>query len=497
MNYRYIFNTLSLILKYIAVVMLIPCICAFIYKETNAYQPFIYASSLAYLLSLFLKGKEKSGEEFNNINKSETLVLVLLAWISFALLSATTFIHFGLSPIDALFESVSGVTATGATILTDFSVYPKAMFFWRSFSQWLGGMGILVLFIAVLPQFAIAGRQMFSAEFPGASSTDTKLTPRIRQTAAALWLIYFILTILEICALKYCGMPIFDAICNSCSTLSGGGLSPAQNSIMDYAQPKIFWVIAFFMFLSGMNFALQYKVYIKRNFLVLFKDDEFKLYLGVVIFFTLSITVTLTTHGIYELKEAFEAAFFQVVSIITTTGFATVDYNEWNLRAKLLLFLLMFSGASIGSASGGLKLLRVIFIFKYLKRQISKIYHPNGVYPIKINRTIINEDIVKQMISFAMFYYFIFVISAVLLVFIEQDAIIGLTSAIASLGNVGPAFGELGPMGSFAGLTIISKLICISNMMIGRLELIPFLALLHPDFWIFRKRNNLHKNKKI
>ena len=219
--------------------------------------------------------------------------------------------------------------------------------------------------------------------------------------------------------------------------------------------------------------------------------------MGVVIFFTLSIAVTLTTHGIYELKEAFEAAFFQVVSIITTTGFASVDYNEWNLRAKLLLFLLVFSGASIGSASGGLKLLRVIFIFKYLKRQISKIYHPNGVYPIKINRTIVNEDVVKQMISFAIFYYFIFVISAVLLVFIEQDAIIGLTSAIASLGNVGPAFGELGPMGSFAGLTIISKLICISNMMIGRLELIPFLALLHPDFWIFRKRNNLHKNKNI
>lgn len=497
MNYRYISNTLSLILKYIAVVMLIPCICAFIYKETNAYQPFVYASSFAYLLSLILKGKEKSGEEFNNINKSETLVLVLLAWMSFALLSATTFLHFGLSPIDALFESVSGVTATGATILTDFSVYPKTMFFWRSFSQWLGGMGILVLFIAVLPQFAIAGRQMFSAEFPGASSTDTKLTPRIRQTAAALWLIYFILTILEIVALVYCGMPVFDAICNSCSTLSGGGFSPAQNSIMDYAQHKVFYVIAFFMFLSGMNFALQYKLYVKHHLLSLFKDDEFKLYLGVAAFFTVSIAVTLTTHDIYGLKESFEAAFFQVLSILTTTGFASVDYNEWNLRAKVLLFLLMFSGASIGSASGGLKLLRVIFIFKYLKRQISKIYHPNGVYPIKINKTIVNEDVVKQMISFVIFYYSIFAISAVLLVFIEQNTVVGLTSAIATLGNVGPAFGELGPLGNFSGLTVVSKFICILNMMIGRLELIPFLALLHPDFWIFRKRNNLHKNKNI
>lgn len=497
MNYRYIFNTLSLILKYISVVMLVPCICAFIYKEGNAYQPFVYASSLSYILSLFLKGNQKSGEEFNNINKSETLALVLLAWLSFALLSGMTFLYFGLNPIDALFEGVSGVTTTGATVLTDFSIYPKTMFFWRSFSQWLGGMGILVLFIAILPQFAIAGRQMFFAESPGASSTESKLTPRIRQTAVALWGIYFVLTLLEICALIYCGMPVFDAVCNSLSTLSGGGLSPAQNSIMDYAQPKLFWVIALFMFLSGMNFALQYKVYVKRNFLALFKDDEFKLYVGIVLFFTLCIAVTLTTHNIYGLRKSFESAFFQVVSIITTTGFASVDYNEWNLRAKLLLFLLMFCGASIGSASGGLKLLRVVFIFKYLKRQISKIYHPNGVYPIKINRVIIHEDVVKQMISFVMFYYAIFAVSAVVLVFIEQNAVIGLTSAIATLGNVGPAFGELGPMGSFANLSIYSKLICIFNMLIGRLELIPFLALLHPDFWIFRKRNNLHKIKNI
>ena len=497
MNYRYIFNTLSLILRYIAVVMLVPCICAFVYKEVNAYQPFVYASSLSYILSLFLKGNQKSGEEFNNINKSETLALVLLTWIFFALLSGMVFLFFGLSPIDSLFEGVSGVTTTGATILTDFSVYPKTMFFWRSFSQWLGGMGILVLFIAILPQFAIAGRQMFFAESPGASSTESKLTPRIRQTAAALWGIYFVLTILEIGTLIYFGMPVFDAVCNSLSTLSGGGFSPAQNSIMDYAQPKIFWVIAFFMFLAGMNFALQYKVYVKRNFLALFKDDEFKLYFGVVMFFTVCMAVTLTTHNIYGISKAFESAFFQVVSIITTTGFASVDYNEWNLRAKLLLFLLMFCGASIGSASGGLKLLRVVFIFKYLKRQISKIYHPSGVYPIKINRVIIHEDVVKQMISFVIFYYTIFAVSAVILVFIEQNAVIGLTSAIATLGNVGPAFGELGPMGSFANLSVFSKLICIFNMLIGRLELIPFLALLHPDFWIFKKRNNLHKIKNI
>ena len=495
MNFSYVFNTVSLILKYIAVVMLVPCICGLVYKEYSSCEPFIYASSLAYLLGILLKGNQKSGEEVNNINKSETLAITLLVWLLFALLASIPFLFFGLSPIDALFEAVSGVTTTGATILTDFSQYPKAMFFWRSFSQWLGGMGILVLFIAILPKFAIAGRQMFYAESPGASSTESKLTPRIRQTAGALWGIYFVLTILEMIILTKVGMPVFDSICNSFSSLAGGGFSPAQNSIMDYGQAKFFWVIAIFMFLSGMNFALQYKLYIKRNFQALIKDDEFKLYCFIVLFFTLSIAITLTTHNIYEIKKAFEAAFFQVVSIISTTGFASVDYNEWNLRAKLLLFLLMFCGASIGSASGGLKLLRIVFIFKYLKRQISKIFHPNGVYPIKINKVIVSEDIVKQMISFVIFYYTIFVTTAVLLVFIEQDVVIGLTSAIATLGNVGPAFGQLGPMGSYADLNTVSKLICMFNMLIGRLELIPFLALLHPDFWSFRKINNLHKTK--
>lgn len=493
MNFQAIFNTISLILKYISFVMLAPCICAVFVKEYESVFPFAAVAVLSYILYRILKNGE-DGNEFNNINRSEALAAVLFAWIILSVISAIPFLYYGLHPINALFEAVSGVTTTGATVLTDFSIYPKTMFFWRSFSQWLGGMGILVLFIAILPSFAIAGRQMFFAESPGASSTESKLTPRIRQTAAALWGIYFILTVIEISVLIYMGMPVFDAVCNSLSCLSGGGFSPAAQSIMQYANPKFFWTIAVFMFLSGTNFSLQYKIYVKRNFKAILKDDEFKLYSGVVLLFTLLIAVTLTTHHIYDIKKAIEAAFFQVVSIITTTGFVTVDYNEWNIRAKLLLFILMFTGASIGSASGGVKLLRIVFIFKYLKRQISKIYHPNGVYPIKINKTVVSEDNVRQMVSFVIFYYTIFVITAGVMVYIEQNAVIGVSSAIASLGNVGPAFGIAGPMGNFSSLNDISKIIFIFNMIIGRLELIPFLALLHPDFWSIKKGNNLRKN---
>ncbi len=492
MNFKAIFNTISLILKYISFVMLAPCICAAAVKEYDSLFPFIMVSILSYVLYKILKDGEE-GSEFNNISRSEALAAVLFAWIMFSVISAIPFLYYGLHPIDALFEAVSGVTTTGATVLTDFSIYPKTMFFWRSFCQWLGGMGILVLFIAILPSFAIAGRQMFFAESPGASSTESKLTPRIRQTAAALWLIYFVLTVIETAVLIYMGMPVFDSVCNSLSCLSGGGFSPAANSIMQYAHPKFFWTIAIFMFLSGMNFSLQYKIYVKRNFKSIIKDDEFKLYLAVVLLFTILIAVTLTTHNIYDIKKSIESAFFQVVSIITTTGFVTVDYNEWNIRAKLLLFILMFTGASIGSASGGVKLLRIVFIIKYLKRQISKIHHPNGVYPIKINKTVVSEDNVRQMISFVIFYYTIFVITAVIMIYTEQNAEIGLSSAIASLGNVGPAFGTVGPLGNYSSMHIISKLIFIFNMLIGRLELIPFLALLHPDFWSLKKEKNLRK----
>ena len=495
MNFQAIFNTLSLILKYISFVMTAPCICAIAVKEYNSILPFGMVALLSFILHKILKNGEE-GNEFNNITRSEALAVALFAWIMLSIISAIPYLYYGLNIVDAIFEGVSGVTTTGATILKDFSLYPKTMFFWRSFSQWLGGMGILVLFIAILPSFAIAGRQMFFAESPGASSTESKLTPRIRQTAAALWGIYFVLTLIEIIILKYMGLDIFDAICNSLSCLSGGGFSPAQNSIMQYASPKIYWVIAFFMFLSGMNFALQYKIYIKRDFKAIFKDDEFKLYTGIILLFTLLIAVTLSTHHIYEIKKSIETAFFQVISIITTTGFATVDYNEWNIRAKILLFLLMFTGASIGSASGGVKLLRIVFIFKYLKRQISKIYHPNGVYPIKINKTIVSEDNVKQMISFVIFYYTIFAITAFIMVYIEQNITIGVSSAIASLGNVGPAFGIAGPMGNFSSIHNISKIIFIFNMLIGRLELIPFLAILHPDFWTLKKVKNLRKLKK-
>ncbi len=456
--------------------------------------PFIGSSVISFCLGILFRKKDSKTEEINNINKTEAFAIVLITWCLICLIGVIPYIYFGIKPIDALFESVSGITTTGATILKDFSIYPKVMFFWRSFSQWLGGLGIIVLFAAILPKFSIAGRQALLAEVPG--SNESKLTPRIRQTAAALWSIYLILTLIEISILIYFKMPVFDAVCTSLSTVSGGGFSPQGESLIAYGETKFVWLVAVFMFIAGINFALQYRIYVKRKIISIIKDEEFRVYCCVVLLFTIMISIILVTHHNYNVRESIRSAFFQVMTIISTTGFASANYSEWCLRAKILLFILMFTGASIGSASGGVKLLRLILIFKYMRRQIAQIHHPNGVYPIKINKRIVNEDVVRQMISFVFFYYAIFVVTAILLVLTEENVITGISTAIATIGNIGPGFGpQIGPMGSYADLHTTSKIIAIFNMIIGRLELIPFLALLHRDFWNIKKTKNLQKNK--
>lgn len=490
MNFVYVLDTVSLLLRYISVILIIPCIAAVLLKEYPFAVPFFCAGIISFCFGFLFKQKNRNEDDINNLNKTEAFAIVILTWLLMCLLGTIPFMYFGLNFIDSLFESVSGITSTGATILDDFSRYPQVMFFWRSFSQWLGGMGIIVLFTAVLPQFSIAGRRMFFAEVPGAK--ENKLTPRIRQTAVALWGIYFALTLAETVILILMGMPVFDSICTAFSTVSGGGFSPKSQSIIAYGQAKYIQTIAVFMFFTGINFALQYKVFAKGKILSVFKDEEFRAYFFTVIVFTLLTAFVLYGYKIYDLFSALQESLFQVLAIISTTGFSSSDYSTWPLRAKLLLFVLMFSGASIGSASGGLKILRLIIILKYMKRQVAQILHPNGVYLVKINKLIIGEDVLRQIISFVFFYYGIFVVSALIMTFIEKDVITGVTASIATLGNIGPGFGSvIGVTGNYGDLHFISKLISILNMFAGRLELIPFLALLHPDFWNFKK-SDLH-----
>lgn len=480
MRLTYISTALQLIMRCIALVILIPAAVAVYYHDWHSVLPFVTACFAALALSFVFRYKAETFESLNDIKKSEALCIVALSWVIFGVIAMIPYLFYGFHPLNALFEAVSGITTTGATILTTFT-YPKPMFFWRSMTQWLGGMGIIVLFIAVLPQFAVAGRQMFFAEAPG--PTEDKITPRIRHTASAVWTIYLLVTIIEIILLKLAGMPLFDAFCNSFSTLAGGGFSPNPLSIFGYHSNLINWIMIFFMFIAGMNFALLYKSYLHKSFSALFRDEEFRAYCGVIVFFSLAIAIVLYLNNSYHILDAITSAVFQVVNIIITAGFASVDFVQWSLGAKLLLFCLFFCGACAGSAGGGVKIVRWLFLFKYLRREIAKILHPNAVYPIKINKAIVPIEVIQQIIAFIFFYFLIFAITALAISVIEGSTLIGVTGSITTLGNIGPGFGIIGPMGTFDILHPATKVICIFNMLIGRLELIPFLAMLHPDFW--------------
>ena len=484
MRLNYVANALSETMRYTGFVILVPVLVALYYHDFNSIFPFVTASLVAILVSWILKRivpNAKKLENLNDIKKDEALFIVASSWIIFGLISAIPYLFYGLSPLNSLFEAVSGITTTGATILTRFD-YPKAFFFWRAFTQWLGGLGIIVLFIAILPQFAVAGRQMFFAEAPG--PTEDKFTPRIRNTASALWRIYLGLTILEIVLLYLAKMPLFDAVCNSLSTLSAAGFSPNPESIMGYHSVQITWIVLVFMFFAGASFNLQYKVISQKKPMLLFKNEEFRLYTILLLLMSGLITISLCLNNGFGLFKNFTDALFQVVSLATSTGSASADFIQWNYTSKALLFVAMFMGSCASSAGGGIKMARWLVVFKTMKSEITRILHPNAIINIKVDGKTVQPEVARQIIVFVFFYFLIFAGIGVLLSIFEGDTVLGLTGAISALGNIGPSFApSLGPMGSFDGLEATSKVIMIVGMLVGRLEIIPFLVMFQKDFW--------------
>jgi trk system potassium uptake protein TrkH len=482
-----ILNALGIILVAFGIIMLSPIAVALMEREYSSIIPFAAASFTSVILGFIFQIYGGFSRNFDNIKRNEGLLIVALAWIVTAAMGAIPYLFYDLHPLDAYFESVSGITTTGATILTDFTLYPRNFFFWRSLTQWLGGMGIIVLFVAILPQFAIAGRQMFFAEAPG--PTEEKVTPRITQTAKALWLVYVLLTLVEMLLLASVGMPIFDAVCNALTTMAAGGFSPHPLSIMGYENTAVTWIVTCFMFLAGSNFALQYRILIQRKPLALVRSEEFRFYCFIVVFLAGGLCLAILSAENPEWMDAVRDSLFQIVSIITTAGFSSADFALWSVGAQTILFTVMLVGGCAGSAGGGVKVIRVLFGFKYLKREITQIIHPRAILPIKIDQKTVPEDIQRQILGFLLFYLVLMTCSALAVTVIEEDGAIGLVGTAATIGNIGPGFGEIGPMGSFGGLSVLTKVIFIINMVVGRLELIPFLAMLHPDFWNF-KRNN-------
>jgi len=491
MRINYITNALGLILFYFGFIILTPIIVALIYKDYNSIVPFLTASAISLTSGILFKKLFSPPENYNDLKSKEGLFIVALTWTTVSLITAIPYLFYGLNAVNALFEGISGITTTGATILTDFSAYPKAFFFWRSLSQWLGGMGVIVLFIAILPQLAVAGRQMFFAEAPG--PTEEKITPRVRFTAKALWSIYILLTLIEIILLKFAGMDLFDAFCNSFSSISAGGFSPNPESIMGYNNKLIETIVIFFMFLAGTNFALQYKVISTGNFSMLYKNTEFKVYFGIIFISALILTAILLFFDGYAIFDGLRHSFFQIISILTSTGFASQDYIVWDARAQVIIFAMMLIGGSAGSASGGIKVVRILIGFKYIMREIIQALHPKAIMQIKLDRSVVQHDVLKQILAFIFLYFTIMILSSIIVTVIENNAVVGFGGTAATIGNIGPAFGNLGPMDNYNDLTIATKLIFCLNMLVGRLELIPFLVMLNPDFWNFQLKKQLIK----
>lgn len=417
--------------------------------------------------------------------RREALTGVLLLWLMVPAFGAIPFvISGGFSPLNAMFESMSGFTTTGATVLRDFDSFSPSLFMWRSLTQWIGGVGILVIFIAVFPQLAIAGRQLFFTEAPG--PTEERLTPRLRNTAGAVLAVYTGLTVA--CATTYAigGMSIYEAVAHSFTTLAAGGFSPNGLSFQGYANPFLDWAAIVFMIFAGANFALQYRAFTGRPKELLL-DAEFRAYLLISLLAGLLIAVVLAGH--YQFMDALRHGLFQALSILTTTGYASTDFATWSERAQIVLLILMFIGGSAGSAGGGIKVVRWLIIAQHTAREVKRALHPRGTFPVRVGNRIIPEEVLRAVAAFITLYIGVFTASATLLVVFGADFVTAFTAAIACLGNIGPGLAQVGPMANFADLHPISRAVLTFDMYAGRLEVVTIFVIFTPRWWRLPRRN--------
>jgi trk system potassium uptake protein len=414
--------------------------------------------------------------------KREGFIIVSLVWIVFSLFGSLPFWISGAIPSfsDAFFETMSGFTTTGATILTDIESLPHGLLFWRSLTQWMGGMGIIVLSLAVLPILGIGGMQLFIAEVPG--PTKEKLHPRVTETARRLWGIYIIFTGMEVVLLLLGGMNLFDAVCHSFTTMATGGYSTRNASIAYFDSPFIEYVITVFMLAAGTNFILSYFA-MHLEFGRIWKNEEFRFYLGLVLAFTVILSAGLFFGHGHGAEESFRYAAFQVVSIITTTGFITSDYLTWTPFLLILIFVLMFFGGSAGSTGGGIKIIRVLLIFKNSYLEVKRLIFPSAVLPVKLNNKSISQHIIGNVLAFGFIYILILAISVVVISSLGYDMDTSLGAAAACLGNIGPGIGQVGPAESYAHFPDFGKWFLSFIMLLGRLELFTVLILFLPSFW--------------
>ena len=426
------------------------------------------------------------------LNSKDGFAIVSFAWLIVAFAGSLPFYLSGTIPnfTDAWFEAMSGVTTTGATIIGNPTTLPNlpngiesmphGILFWRSFLQWIGGMGIIVFTIAILPLLGVGGVQLFKAEVPG--PVADKIRPRVKETAKILWMVYVGFTFLQFLLLGFAGMPWFDSICHAFTTMPTGGFSTQNASIAAYSNPLIHYVIIFFMFIAGVNFTLHFRA-ITGNFKSYFKDYEFKVYFFILFFATTFIFFNISYSELDLSHNTFRISLFQSLALMTGTGYANANYELWPFFSQLLLFFMMFFGAMGGSTSGGLKIARVILLIKYAASETRRMLHSRAIIPIRIGDRTISDDVIRNTLGFFLIYLSFFVMTALVLTALNFDFLSSLSAAASAIGNVGPAFGAFGPTDNYALLHPIGKWMMTFCMLLGRLEIFTIMVLFSRTFW--------------
>lgn len=476
MNYGIIGYILGWVLTIESLFMFLPCIIAAIYREETGWT-FLTVAVIGLLAGFIITRRKPKNTVFFT---REGFVIVSLSWIVMSIVGAIPFVLNGDIPnfTNALFETISGFTTTGASILADVEALSKCSLFWRSFTHWIGGMGVLVFLLAILPMTGGHNMHLMRAESTGPAVG--KLVPKVKETAKILYMIYFCMTVVQIVLLLIAGMPWFDAVTTAVGTAGTGGFGIKADSMAGYS-PAIQWIVTIFMILFGVNFNMYYLL-LGKNKLNAFKLEEVRWYFVVILVSTGIITANIaSTYS--NLSDAVRDAAFQVGSIITTTGFATTDFVIWPMASQVILVILMFLGACAGSTGGGVKISRIVIMLKAVKQEVMYLLHPKSVKMIKMDDKALDKSVVRNVTVFLATYVLIYIVSLILVSFDNFDFATTFTGVMATLNNIGPGLGAVGPTGNFDGFSDLSKYVLMFDMLAGRLELYPMLLLLTPAVW--------------
>lgn len=478
MNIRLTLHVLGGLLLFLGVMLLLPIPFSLYYADGEL-DAFVYSSTVTTAVGFFLFRRFQSREA---VSLREAFGIVTFAWLAFALFGGLPYVFSGslVHPVDAFFESMSGFTTVGATVLQNIEANPKSLLFWRALSQWIGGMGIIVLGVAILPLLGVGGMQFYEAESAGLSPSGDRLTPRIQDTARLLWGVYLLFTAVGIALLWLGEMDFFDAVCHTFTAVATGGFSTRNASLGAFSRYSQA-VVTLLMLLGAANFSLHYFA-LRGRLQRYWANDEFRFYVGVLVGATLIIFLVNWRNCDNLAGNLFDSCF-TVASVMTTTGFATADYERWPFLAQGLLFVIMFLGGNAGSTGGGLKQVRAVLLLKHAWIQTARLLHPRRVWVLKLDRRPVSRDVVEDVLGFTVLFLGVFVIGSLLLTAVGLDLVTASSGVIACLSTVGPGLGAVGPMDNYAALPVFAKIVLSICMLLGRLEISTVLVLLFVSFW--------------